>query len=87
MKYFRVFGSKYYNLRDREHLGKFDSQSDGVFLGYSLNSKAYHVYNLHTLTVMESINVVIDDASVQSDGILIKDCDSDSGGERREGEQ
>ena len=43
-------------------MGKFDSQSDeGVFLGYSINSRAYRVFNLHTLTMMEYVNVVIDD--------------------------
>ena len=75
VKYFRVFWSKCYILRDREQLGKFDTQSDkGVFLGYSLNSRVYHVYNLCTLIIMESINVVIDDALVDTD----EDCDSDS---------
>jgi hypothetical protein len=34
VKYFRVFGSKCYILRDRENLRKFDPKSDeGIFLG------------------------------------------------------
>ena len=42
VKYFRVFGSKYYILNDRENLGKFDAKSDeGIFLGYSTTSRAY----------------------------------------------
>ena len=50
-------------MNDREHLSKFDSKSDkGIFLGYSLTSKAYGVYNLRHSFVMESVNVVIDDA-------------------------
>ena len=62
MKYFRVFGSKCYILNDRENLGKFDAKSDeGIFLGYSTTSWAYRVFNKRTKTVMESINVVIDD--------------------------
>ena len=49
-------------------MGKFDSKSDdGVFLGYSMNSKAYHVYNMRTQTIMESVNVVVDDANDLSD--------------------
>ena len=61
MKYFRVFESKCFILNDRENLGKFDAKSEKViFLGYSINSRAYRVYNKHTKTVMESINVVID---------------------------
>ena len=34
----------------------------GIFLGYSTTSQAYRVYNKRTKTVMESINVEIDDA-------------------------
>ena len=49
-------------VRNREHLGKFQAKSDkGIFLDYSLNSRAYRIYNLHTKTIMESINVVVDD--------------------------
>ena len=33
------------------------------FLGYSSTSKAYPVYNKRTKKVMETINVVIDEAS------------------------
>ena len=63
LKYFWVFGSKCFILNDRENLGKFDATSDeGIFLGYSMNSRAYRVYNKRTKTVMELINVVIDDA-------------------------
>ena len=63
VKYFRVFGSKCYILNDRENLWKFDTKNDeGIFLGYSTSSQAYRVYNKRTKTVMESINVTIDDA-------------------------
>ena len=63
VKYFWVFGSKCFILNDRESPGKFDAKSDeGIFLGYSMNSCAYRVYNKRTKMVMESINVIIDDA-------------------------
>jgi hypothetical protein len=66
VKYFKTFGSKCYILRDRENLGKFDTKSDeGIFLGYSTNNRAYHVFNKRTETVMESINVTVDDEEVQ----------------------
>ena len=62
VKYFRIFGSDCYILRDRENLKKFDAKSDkGYFRGYSSTSRAYKVYNLITKTVMESSNVVIND--------------------------
>ena len=64
MKYFKIFGSTYFILKDRENVGKFDSQSDeGIFLGYFSTSKAYRVYNKRIKKVMETINVVIDEAS------------------------
>ena len=38
VSYFHIFGSIYYILNYREHLGKFDAKSDtSVFLGYSTN--------------------------------------------------
>ena len=62
ISYFKIFGSKCYILKDREHLSKFDSKSDeGIFIGYSLNSRAYRVLNKNTGVIQESINVVIDD--------------------------
>jgi hypothetical protein len=67
VEYFRTFGSRCYILRDRENLGKFNPKSDeGIFLGYSTNSRAYRVFNKRTETVMESINVVIDDEQVEA---------------------
>ena len=63
VKSFRVFGNRCYILNDQENLGKFDAKSDeGIFLGYSTTSQAYKVFNKRTKTVMESINVEIDDA-------------------------
>jgi hypothetical protein len=64
VKHFHVFGSKCYILADREQRRKLDPKSDeGIFLGYSINSKAYRVYNSKTKVVMESINVVVNDLS------------------------
>ena len=64
VKYFKIFGSTCFILKDREHMGKFDSRSnEGIFLGYSFTSKAYQVYNKRTKKVMETVNVVIDEVS------------------------
>ena len=42
-------------LNDKDNLGKFDAKSDeGIFLGYSTNSKAYRVFNKRTMVVDES---------------------------------
>ena len=68
VKYFQVFGSNCIILNDRENLGKFDAKSDeGIFLGYSINSWVYRVYNKWTKMVMELINVVIDDTILEKD--------------------
>lgn len=62
LKYFHIFECVCYALNDREHLAKFDSKSDKcLFLGYSKNIRAYRMFNLQTSTIIESINVVLDD--------------------------
>lgn len=62
VKYFRVFQSKCYILRDGENTHKLENKSDEkIFLEYSSNNRAYRVYNLRTKIVIESINVVVDD--------------------------
>ena len=41
-----------------------DPKSDeGIFLGYSTNSRAYRVFNSRTKVVMKSINLVIDNST------------------------
>jgi len=43
-------------------LGKFDSKADeAIFVGYSLTSKAYRVFNRRTLNIEESMHVVFDE--------------------------
>ena len=67
VKYFRIFGSTCFILKDRENVGKFDSRIDeGIFLGYSSTSKTYRVYNKGAMKVMETVNVVIDESSDSS---------------------
>ena len=64
VKYFIIFGSTCFILKDRENVGKFDSRTDeGIFMGYSSTSKSYQVYNKRTMKVMETVNVVIDESS------------------------
>ena len=62
LKYFHEFGSTRVILNNREKRSKFNVKSNqGIFLGYSLNNRAYKVYNKRTKAVMESIDVVVDD--------------------------
>ncbi|GJV17418.1 retrovirus-related pol polyprotein from transposon TNT 1-94 [Tanacetum coccineum] len=62
LDYFRVFGSKCFILNTKDYLTKFDPKSyEGVFLGYSQNSKAYIILNKHTRKIEESLNVTFDE--------------------------
>nr|GFB53226.1 retrovirus-related Pol polyprotein from transposon TNT 1-94 [Tanacetum cinerariifolium] len=62
LDYFRVFGSKFFILNTKDYLTKFDPKSyEGVFLGYSQNSKVYIILNKHTRKIKESLNVTFDE--------------------------
>ncbi|GKA01266.1 retrovirus-related pol polyprotein from transposon TNT 1-94 [Tanacetum coccineum] len=62
LDYFKFFGSKCFILNTKDYLTKFDTKSyEGVFLGYSQNSKAYIVLNKHTRKIKESLNVTFDE--------------------------
>jgi len=59
----KVFACKCYILNNgKENLGKFDEKvDDGIFLGYSLTSHAYRVYNKRLKSIEESFHVVFDE--------------------------
>ncbi|XP_070004927.1 uncharacterized protein [Nicotiana sylvestris] len=62
LTHLRTFGCKCYVLNNgKDQLGKFDAESDeGIFLGYSSQSKAYKIYNKRTQYVEESVHVIFD---------------------------
>ncbi|GKD18314.1 retrovirus-related pol polyprotein from transposon TNT 1-94, partial [Tanacetum coccineum] len=63
LEYFKVFGSKCFILNTKDYLTKFDPKStEGLFLGYSPNSKAYVILNRETMRVEESLNVKFDES-------------------------
>lgn len=58
-----MFGRKCFILNTKDYLTKFDPKSyEGVFLGYSQNSKAYVFLNKETIKVEESLNVTFDES-------------------------
>ena len=65
ISHLNVFGCKCFVLNNRKYnLGKFDAKSDeGIFLGYSLNSKAFRIYNKRTMVIEESIYVAFDETN------------------------
>ena len=61
VKYFKVFGSKCYILKDLKN-GKLDAKiEEAIFLGYSTRRKYYKCLNNNTNKVVESVNLNFDD--------------------------
>ena len=69
ISYFKPFGCKcFIHNNGKNNLGKFDARSDeGIFVGYSMHSKAYRIFNKRTKTIEESIHVIFDESN---DGVL-----------------
>nr|GEW58539.1 Gag-Pol polyprotein [Tanacetum cinerariifolium] len=70
VKFFHIFDSVCYIVRDGENLDKMKEKGDEcIFVGYSTQSRAYRVFNKRTRVIMKSIHVNFDEltqmASVQ----------------------
>nr|GFA70567.1 hypothetical protein [Tanacetum cinerariifolium] len=62
VKFFYIFGSICYIVRDGENLDKIKEKGDEcIFVVYSTQSKAYRVFNKRTRVIMESIHVNFDE--------------------------
>ncbi|GJZ38376.1 putative ribonuclease H-like domain-containing protein, partial [Tanacetum coccineum] len=58
LNFMRPFGCPVIILNTLDHLGKFDGKSDdGFFVGYSINSKAFRVFNTRTRFVEENLHI------------------------------
>ncbi|GJZ74089.1 retrovirus-related pol polyprotein from transposon TNT 1-94 [Tanacetum coccineum] len=56
--FMRPFGCPVTILNTIDHLGKFDGKADeGFFVGYSINSKAFRLFNSRTRIVEENLHV------------------------------
>ncbi|GKD74850.1 retrovirus-related pol polyprotein from transposon TNT 1-94 [Tanacetum coccineum] len=56
--FMRPFGCPVTILNTIDHLGKFDGKADeGFFIGYSINSKTFRVFNSGTRIVKENLHV------------------------------
>ena len=77
VSYFHIFGSKCFVKKNVLNLGKFDKRSEeAIFLGYSLNSRAYRVFNKSSKTIEESINVKFNEDLKDIDSNEEKDSNS-----------
>nr|GEV89123.1 reverse transcriptase domain-containing protein [Tanacetum cinerariifolium] len=58
LSFMRPFGCHVTILNTLDHLGKFDGKAnEGYFVGYSMNSKAFRVYNIRTKRVEENLHI------------------------------
>jgi hypothetical protein len=54
IKYFRVFGCKFFYLKEGVHLSKFDSKAlEGIFVGYAAESHAFRIFDKESARVVE----------------------------------
>nr|GEX02972.1 retrovirus-related Pol polyprotein from transposon TNT 1-94 [Tanacetum cinerariifolium] len=79
VKFFYIFDSVRYIVRDGENLDKLKEKGDEcIFVGYSNQSRAYRVFNKRTRVIMESIHVNFDElpqmASVQNSSDPAPEC-------------
>ncbi|GJS95274.1 retrovirus-related pol polyprotein from transposon TNT 1-94 [Tanacetum coccineum] len=62
VKFFHIFGSLCYIVRDGENLNKMKEKGDAcIFVGYSTKSRVYRVYNQRTRVIVETIHVNFDE--------------------------
>nr|GEU30532.1 retrovirus-related Pol polyprotein from transposon TNT 1-94 [Tanacetum cinerariifolium] len=58
LSFIRPFGCPVIILNTIDHLGKFDGKADeGFFVGYSINSKSFRVFNYRTKIIKENMHV------------------------------
>nr|GEV18672.1 hypothetical protein [Tanacetum cinerariifolium] len=61
VKFFHIFGSLCYIVRDGENLDKLKEKGNAcIFVGYSTQSRAYRVFNKRTRVIVETIHVKFD---------------------------
>lgn len=64
ISYFHVFGCPVFIHNHKDHLGKFDAKADdGYFLGYSLVSKAFRVFNKRRQQTEETYHITVDEST------------------------
>nr|GEY69586.1 hypothetical protein [Tanacetum cinerariifolium] len=62
VKFFHIFGSLCYIIKDGENLDKMKEKGDAyIFVGYSTQSRAYMVYNKRTRVIVETIHLNFDE--------------------------
>ncbi|GKA26643.1 putative ribonuclease H-like domain-containing protein [Tanacetum coccineum] len=81
LSFMRPFGCHVTILNTLDSLGKFDGKSDeGFFVGYSLSSKAFRVYNTRTRRVEENLHIgfLENKPMIEGNGTIFNDSADDS---------
>ncbi|GJR25860.1 putative ribonuclease H-like domain-containing protein [Tanacetum coccineum] len=69
LSFMRPFGCPVTILNTIDHLGKFDGKADeGFFIGYSLNSKTFRVFNSRTRIVEENLHIRLSESTPNTVG-------------------
>nr|GEW74123.1 retrovirus-related Pol polyprotein from transposon TNT 1-94 [Tanacetum cinerariifolium] len=81
VKFFHIFGSLCYIVRDGENLDKMKEKGDAcIFVGYYTQSRAYRVFNKRKTVIVETIHVNFDElpqmASDHVSSDLVPQCQS-----------
>nr|GEZ30740.1 hypothetical protein [Tanacetum cinerariifolium] len=67
ISFLHVFGALCYPKNDREDIGKLGAKGDiGFFIGYSVDSCAYRIFNRRIKKIMETMNVSFDELSAMA---------------------
>nr|GEX18076.1 retrovirus-related Pol polyprotein from transposon TNT 1-94 [Tanacetum cinerariifolium] len=67
ISFLHVSGALCYAKNDREDIGKLGAKGDiGFFIGYSVDSYAYRVFNRRTKKIMETMNVSFNELSAMA---------------------
>nr|GEY94144.1 hypothetical protein [Tanacetum cinerariifolium] len=67
ISFLHVFGALCYPKNDCEDIGKLGAKGDiRFFIGYSVDSCAYRIYNRRTKKIMETINVLFNELSTMA---------------------
>ncbi|GJR86087.1 retrovirus-related pol polyprotein from transposon TNT 1-94 [Tanacetum coccineum] len=74
VKFFHIFGSLCYIVRDGENLDKIKEKGDAcIFVGYSTTSRGYRVYNMRTRLIVETIHVNFDELPLMASNHVSSD--------------
>nr|GEV75125.1 retrovirus-related Pol polyprotein from transposon TNT 1-94 [Tanacetum cinerariifolium] len=67
ISFLHVFGALCYTKNDRKDIGKLGAKGDiGFFIGYSVDSCAFRVYNRRTKKIIETMNVSFNELSAMA---------------------